>query len=332
MKILKSLGKVKGKKVLVVGDLMLDVYLSGQASRISPEAPVPVVTAQKRDLVPGGAANVAANLAELGCDVTVAGFVGKDDEGQFLKSNFEKSNINTDVVIDTSLPTICKTRVLANGQHIVRYDIDSDFNKLPEKRILLESLKSLGHFDAVVVSDYNKGTIDKNVMSVIKTCFHCPVLCDIKPVNKWIFKDVWAIFPNLEEARQMSGGSNASDIAQSLKKELSLTSVVITMADEGILGLDEDDKSWTFPAYTSIDEHDPRQRFDVTGAGDTVISVFAACLSSGMRAKASLFVSNIAAGIVVQKIGTAVCGYEELLHEIRKYNGECHESLPAQGS
>jgi D-beta-D-heptose 7-phosphate kinase/D-beta-D-heptose 1-phosphate adenosyltransferase len=330
MKILKSLAKVKGKKVLVVGDLMLDVYLSGRASRISPEAPVPVVTAQKRSLVPGGSANVVANLAELGCDVTVAGFVGKDDEGLFLKSNFEKSNVNADAVIDTSLPTICKTRVLANGQHIVRYDIDSDFNTLPEKQILLTSLRSLGRFDVVVVSDYNKGTIDKKVMSVIKTCFHCPVLCDIKPMNKRIFKDVWAIFPNLEEARQMAGGghvdalSSASDIAQSLKNELSLTSVVITMADDGILGLDENGYVESFPAYTSIDEHDPRQRFDVTGAGDTVISVFAACIASGMRVKPSLFVSNIAAGIVVQKIGTAVCGHEELLHEIRKYasNGD----------
>jgi len=318
-----QIDKIKGKKILVIGDLMLDIYLSGKAFRISPEAPVPVITAKKKTLVPGGSANVVANLAEIGCDVTVVGFVGRDDEGEFLRTRFGEMNVKK-CIIDTPLPTVCKTRVLANGQHIVRYDVDSDFNTVLNKRALLDMLQNIASgnkFDVIVVSDYDKGTINRDVMSLVKEIFsYCPILCDIKPMNKDYFEGVWAIFPNLGEAKQMIGNSSLSvdDMARFIKDELSLRCVIITMADDGIYGLDENDNKCSFKAHINIDEYDPRQRFDVTGAGDTVISVFAACVASGMNTRDSLYISNVAAGIVVNKIGTAVCGYEELEHEIKK--------------
>lgn len=328
---LQDIEKIKGKRILVVGDLMLDVYLSGRASRISPEAPVPVVTAQKKSLIPGGSANVAANLVELGCAVTIAGFIGEDDEGKFLQDRFCDLGINAESVIETSFPTICKMRVMANGQHIVRYDIDSNFRSIVNNALIdhLEVLGSMRHFDAVIVSDYNKGTITQDVMSAIKTHFSCPIFCDIKPPNKKNFQNVWAIAPNLEEARQMVANSSlgVEDIARCLKEDLSLKSVIITMADEGIFGLDENDECWSFPAHTSIDEHDPRQRFDVTGAGDTVLSVFSTCVVSGMLVKEALLVANVAAGIVVNKIGTATCGYNELFHEVQRQRD--HEGATA---
>ncbi len=316
--------KIKSKRILVIGDLMLDIYLRGKASRISPEAPVPVVSAERQERIPGGAANVMANLRALGCDVVGAGFLGNDDEGKFLFSALESMKVGTESVITTPLPTIHKTRVLANGQHVVRFDFDTDFSKVSENLRselvgYIEALTSTRRFDAVIISDYCKGTITQSIADAVKQTYSCPVVVDTKPQHKNYFYETWCITPNLDEAKQMIGhwqGDDPFAVARTLKEEMSLRSIIITLADKGILLIDEDNKEVLLDAYTNVDEHDPTQRFDVTGAGDTVISVFTACIAAGIKALDAIYVANIAAGIVVSKIGTASCSYEELEYHL----------------
>ena len=318
--------KIRGQRILVVGDLMLDLYLSGQAKRISPEAPVPIVIAERKDKIPGGAANVISNLCVLECNVTGVGFVGRDEEGDFLVDKLQSMQVNTEAIIRSSLPTINKTRIVANGQHIVRFDFDSDFETLEkDQEELLSYTEDLGlsrHFDAVVVSDYCKGTVTDAMMSLLKSTFSCPIICDTKPSHKDSFSNVWCITPNLDEAKQMLGlASNDSDvlsIAKTLKKEMQLHSIIITMADHGILCVDNSGSHFAYPAYVEIDEHDPKHRFDVTGAGDTVISVFSACIAAGLEIRQAVLAANVAAGVVVRKTGTASCSFEELIVELEK--------------
>ena len=316
--------KIRSKRILVIGDLMLDIYLRGRASRISPEAPVPVVLAERQERIPGGAANVMANLRALGCEVVGAGFLGNDDEGKFLFKTLESMNVKTESIVTTALSTIHKTRVLANGQHVVRFDFDTDFSKVSEDKRselidYIEEINSQRRFDAVIISDYCKGTINQDVVEVINRTCSCPVVVDTKPQHKNYFNKAWCITPNLEEAKQMIGhwqGDDPFAVARMLKEEMSLRSVIITLANKGILLIDEDNKEVFYDAYINVDEHDPTQRFDVTGAGDTVISVFAACVAGGIEAKDAIFVANVAAGIVVSKIGTASCSYKELEYHL----------------
>lgn len=324
MKIL--IDKIRSKQILVIGDLMLDIYLRGKASRISPEAPVPVVSAEHQERIPGGAANVMANLRALGCKVVGAGFLGNDDEGKFLFNALESMKVKTDSIIITALPTIHKTRVLANGQHVVRFDFDTDFSEVaPFQRSsftgYIKALANMQRFDAVVISDYCKGTITQDVVEAVKENYSCPLIVDTKPQHKNYFHEVWSLTPNLDEAKQMVGhwqGDDPFAVGRTLKKEMSLRSIIITLADKGILLIDEDNKEVLYDAYINVDEHDPAQRFDVTGAGDTVISVFAACIAADIKASDAVYVANIAAGIVVSKIGTALCSYEELVHELSR--------------
>ena len=322
--------KIRSKRILVVGDLLLDIYLRGKASRISPEAPVPVVTAECREFIPGGAANVMTNLRALDCEVVAVGFLGNDDEGKFLLNTLESIGVRTEGIITTKLSTIHKTRVLANGQHVVRFDFDSDFSKVSKREHLdivgyIQTLAEMRRFDAVVVSDYCKGTVTQDVAVVIKESCLCPIIVDTKPRNKNYFNGVWCITPNLEEAKQMVGhweGSNPFTVARTLKEEMDLQSVIITLADKGILLVDEDNNETLHSAHTSIDERGPAQHFDVTGAGDTVISVFAACVSAGIKTNEAVYAANVAAGIVVGKIGTATCSYNELFHGLEENHNE----------
>ena len=315
--------KIRSKRILVIGDLMLDIYLRGKASRISPEAPVPVVAAECCEFIPGGAANVMANLRALGCEVVGVGFLGNDNEGKFLLNSLNAMGVETKSIILTELSTIHKTRVLANGQHIVRFDFDSDFSKVSENKQLemVDCIKGLADsFDTVVVSDYCKGTITQDVVAMVKKICSCPIIADTKPRHKNYFNGTWCITPNLDEAKQMVHWQDGDPftVARTLKKEMSLQSIIITLADKGILLIDEDNNEVLHNAYTNIDRYASEQRFDVTGAGDTVISVFAACVSAGIKTNEAVYAANIAAGIVVNKIGTAVCSYNELFHELTK--------------
>ena len=316
---LESLNSVRA---LVVGDLMLDEYLHGSVTRISPEAPVPVVSAEREDLIPGGAANVMINMRSMGCNVTGAGYVGEDRTGDELLELLRCGQIdNSGICRYDESQTIHKTRILAHGQHVVRYDRDSNFSKASG---LVKKLSNLDNcFDVSVVSDYDKGTITEPVMKFLKDRFSCPVICDIKPVNKDIFNGVYCITPNLREAAAMTAyDEHPYKIAASLKKMMNLQTVVITLSDEGIICIDKDDNGFGYKAYTEVDEHDPNRRLDVTGAGDTVTSVLAACIGSNISMTEAVFISNVAAGVVVNKVGTAVCTWNELITELEKNHAE----------
>ncbi len=312
--------------ILVIGDIMLDIYKHGKASRISPEAPVPVVLVSDENIAVGGAANVAVNLRGLGCPVELIGYIGNDYIGQQLKAELLRYTVKHDNIIQSTVATISKTRVLANKQHMIRYDDDSEMNTLQHRQcyepILIESLIRLSEqqsFDIVIVSDYAKGTITKRVMETIRLCFQCPVVCDFKPVNSSLFHDVFCVTPNLNEAKQLAATleyKSLCELTTIIKQSLGVEVVVITLAEDGICLLDQNDEYHAFSARVVVDKkNNPTWRPDVTGAGDTVVSTLAACLATKHSLSESVRLSNLASGVVVGKTGTAVCFVEELQRE-----------------
>ena len=308
-------------KVLVVGDLMLDIYKYGTASRMSPEAPVPVVLVSSEVVSAGGAANVAMNLRGLGCQVELIGYFGSDHVGDMLKSELNKHGILHRHSVESNASTISKTRVISDRQHMIRYDDDSNINTHMHRQVhensLIHKITAISQkktFDVVVVSDYEKGTITQPVMDMIKQSFVCPVVCDLKPANKYMFTNVFCVVPNLTEAIAMAQNNDSTlkGLAKAIKYDLGLQSVLITLSQDGLFLLDENDKPHLFKAHVPVDQNDPSVILDVTGAGDTVLSTFASCLVNGYTTEESAYLGNLAAGVVVRKTGTAVCSVEEL--------------------
>lgn len=313
-------------KILVVGDIMLDVYRYGKASRISPEAPVPIVLISREENKAGGAANVVINLKQLGCGiVNLIGYVGDDyacDQliGILRENGINHDNIYHDLIVSRA-PTITKTRILANGQHVIRCDEDSAFNTSSHRKtyedMLIQRLNNLSckrSFDVVIISDYAKGTITDKVMETIKSRFSCPIICDFKPINHSLFHNVFCVTPNLEEAKQLVAPykhETLFELATKIKQLLKVESVIITLSQDGIYLLDQNDDFCVLGTKTIVGG-------DVTGAGDTVISTLAACLATGHNLDQSVRLSNLAAAIVVRKTGTAACSIEELQNEINK--------------
>jgi len=306
--------KFDNKNILVIGDIMLDVYQYGEMTRISPEAPVPIVKIFKTKSRPGGAANVAMNLSALGCNTTLLGYIGRDEYGEVLVSKLREHDIRTYDLIQTESPTISKTRIMSGDQHILRYDQDSDFTNTNHKIInelqLIAKIVQQQKIDIVIVSDYAKGTITKDVMDAIQQT-GCTMICDIKPKNKHLFNKVDMIVPNLTEAMEIANmpqsSGNLKSIAKKIISELHLRHIVITLSDHGIFAMDTHGKCMRVSAKNY------GQVIDVVGAGDTVISVLAACASIDFDLFTATRLANIAAGIVVAKPGTSTCSVEELL-------------------
>lgn len=294
---------------------MLDIYKYGVVSRISPEAPVPIVRISHEDITAGGAANVAANLRELGCQVELAGYIGDDDVGHQLRIKLTQQGINHENLIQSITPTISKTRVLAGRQHMIRYDDDSTIDTPQHQESyepilmrLLERLSKEQSFDVVIVSDYDKGTITNNVMGIIKSCFSCPIICDFKPINGPLFHNVFCVTPNLGEAKQLVvpyEHDTLFELITKIKQSLKVESVIITLSQDGICLLDQNNDFCILGAQTIV-------LGDITGAGDTVISTLAACLATGHSLVESVKLCNLAAAVVVRKIGTATCSIQEL--------------------
>lgn len=314
-------------KILVVGDVMLDSYKYGATFRISPEAPVPVVLISQTDNKAGGAANVAVNLRELGCGVVdLVGYIGQDYAGNQLLNILAQNGINSYGLIRSTSSTITKTRILANKQHVIRYDDDSTFatcsHRYTDENTLIQRLQDASKnksFDMVVISDYTKGTITDNVMQTIRSCFRCPIICDFKPVNHFLFQNVFCITPNLNEAKQLAATleyKSLYELATIIKQSLGVEAVVITLAEDGICLLDQNDEYHAFSARVVVDKkNNPAWRPDVTGAGDTVLSTIAACLAMGHDLVECVRLGNLAAAVVVGKTGTAVCSVRELQRE-----------------
>jgi D-beta-D-heptose 7-phosphate kinase/D-beta-D-heptose 1-phosphate adenosyltransferase len=306
-----------GKAVVVIGDVMLDVYISGEAWRISPEAPVPVVAVNSRSHTLGGAGNVALNLVGLGCKTWLFGALGSDVSGDKVMSILNDNGIEFEFEFDEMLPTTTKTRVMANNQQLLRFDEEGMFNgdggrydKLIEKVLATFSKSWIG---AVVLSDYNKGVLSvKLSRKVIDFCrgLELPVLVDPKRGDWKIYRRANIVKPNLFELKEATGFKNLDDhnavsvAARMMLRDYELDAVLVTMGSRGMM-LVTAERNEFIPTMA-------KEVFDVSGAGDTVVATLAACICSGHTLSDAARIANEAAGIVVGKLGTCPIASNEL--------------------
>lgn len=310
------LQNLRDRYVLVLGDVMLDEFVWGDVTRISPEAPVPVVDVRRESMHLGGAANVLANLVALGARGSVVGVVGNDAGGRRLQSGLSDLGIQDQyLLVDESRPSTTKTRIIAHSQLVVRADRESRSpvaGKLEDK--IISCLKdALGHADAFVVSDYDKGVVTPRILREILPVAYerVPVLIDPKLRNFSEYRPATLVTPNHLEALRMSDTEDHSDdgshhAAQIIREKLGCDAVLITRGDRGMMLLEGDGP----PVYV---ETAAREVYDVTGAGDTVIAALASALASGATMVEAASFANHAAGIVVGKVGTATATADELL-------------------
>ena len=316
---LKSLS-FKDVSALVIGDIMLDIFLYGKSHRLSPEAPVPIVVVDHDSKVLGGAGNVASNLKSLGAHVDICGFVGEDVND--IRDLLGAADISAgNLILCKDMSTITKTRIVSNGQHLVRFDKEVQFNNLDAVKELEDRIKKLSErvYDFVIISDYNKGVISQRTMDIIKESFKSvPIFVDPRPKNVNLYKGVFCITPNLHEAQTIlnTDSYDVEHLAKNIKQMLNLKCVVITLSEKGLFLLGDED-SQHINSYQIQTEQERLHRLDVSGAGDTLIGTFAACLSSGHSISESAFIGNVAAAIVVNKLGTAICSIEELNRELQ---------------
>jgi D-beta-D-heptose 7-phosphate kinase/D-beta-D-heptose 1-phosphate adenosyltransferase len=288
--------------VVVAGDVMLDRYLFGSTGRISPEAPVPVVHVQETDDRPGGAANVAVNLATLGVSTRLLGVVGEDAAAASLESILSQHGIVCEFARAKDRPTITKTRVQSRGQQLIRLD-EENVAAMPGDAMAKALGKSLDGAGAVVLSDYGKGTLS-DVRGLINACRDAaiPALVDPKGTDFSKYRGASLITPNQSEFEAVAGVCETDDelvrYARQMIDELDLAAVLITRSEKGML-LVEDGAE---PVFLSTQA---REVYDVTGAGDTVIATLAGALASGQDLASAAALANLAAGLVVRKIGVA---------------------------
>jgi D-beta-D-heptose 7-phosphate kinase / D-beta-D-heptose 1-phosphate adenosyltransferase len=299
--------------VVVVGDVMLDVYIHGEATRLSPEAPVPIVNVASRSYTLGGAGNVALNLSGLGCSVHLLGMRGEDTGGSILTEVLDVNGINHVLYTHPTLPTTTKTRVLANHQQLIRFD-DERINGCKECHpYLREALTDiLPKVNAVILSDYGKGVLSQELIYYIITSaafFGIPVLVDPKYRDWSYYRAATIIKPNTLELERAAGVDCDDDgitlkCAEILRKTHNIETVIVTRGTKGMMVVG-DNCHENIPTVA-------KDVFDVSGAGDTVIATMAACLCSGYSVVDSAHVANVAAGIVVGKLGTSPITIGEL--------------------
>jgi D-beta-D-heptose 7-phosphate kinase/D-beta-D-heptose 1-phosphate adenosyltransferase len=303
------------QRLLVVGDVMLDTYIWGEVGRISPEAPVPVVRAIDRSHRPGGAANVAMNLARLGAQTVLAGFTGSDENEKLLAESLRANGIAPIFIACDGFPTITKQRILGGQQQMLRLDSERMGARSPGdyQRLVSRVLDELPGCHAVVLSDYAKGTLTPEVCQAIIPAarkLDIPVLVDPKSADFSRYRGATTICPNLGElARALQLDTRdlktLLDAAEGLVQKLDIEFLTATLGDKGI-ALVRPGNCFVAPAVA-------RQVFDVSGAGDTVIAVLALCVASGLKPETAVELANVAAGIVVGKVGTVPVEKHELL-------------------
>jgi D-beta-D-heptose 7-phosphate kinase/D-beta-D-heptose 1-phosphate adenosyltransferase len=312
--------RFKQLRLLVVGDLMIDRFLRGKVTRISPEAPVPVLHVTEEEAFPGGAANVARNLAACGVKTFICGTIGNDSAGRDLKKLMQADKINaTSVVIHPSTPTVVKTRVIARSQQLVRVDRESA--PVANARVTASLQKHLTtlipKMDGVILEDYGKGLLTQELVQLIFDLAHrarVPVTVDPNPHNPLNWSGASAIKPNLSEACHVAGlavndsPEHLQEVARRLQKKWQTPLLLMTLGEHG-MALFEKGK----PFYLSPTK--AREVFDVSGAGDTSIAFFTAALAAGLSARTATEIANHAAGIVVGKLGTATVTPEELARQ-----------------
>lgn len=307
--LIPSKDRIAQRRILVVGDVMLDRYWHGDVARISPEAPVPVVHIQREEVRLGGAANVALNIRTLGANVTLLSTVGADEAAATLRKLLKENSIDAELDEDAGMDTIVKLRVIGRSQQMLRID----FEKEPDHEVLAGMLDRfqhlLGQHDAVLFSDYGKGGL-AHIPQMIRMARDAgkPVLIDPKGSDWARYAGASVITPNRAELAQVVGSwsneAQLNDKAQALRQQLGLQALLVTRSEEGMT-LFEDNQSNSVPAQA-------REVADVTGAGDTVIATLALMMACGLELKQAMALANRAGSLVVAKFGTASLTYEEL--------------------
>jgi D-beta-D-heptose 7-phosphate kinase/D-beta-D-heptose 1-phosphate adenosyltransferase len=305
--------------VLVVGDVMVDHFIWGKVSRISPEAPVPVVDVQKDSIMLGGCANVLNSIYAMGGKVFVAGIIGADDIGKILLRELRQKKIETQgIIVNNQRPTTLKTRIVAHGQQVVRFDKENKQSILPkETEKILEYVKAMRKkIGAIVISDYNKGVVSSALVDGIRDIVKGSgvLICvDPKHIDFSIYEGAHIITPNHHEAQRAAGMeiSSSDDLERLSKKILKahdFQAMLVTRGEEG-MSLFENGRKIVHTYFPT----QAKEVYDVTGAGDTVIGVLALSLAAQAGLKEATCLANLAAGIVVGKIGTSTVSREELI-------------------
>ena len=312
---IEILDTIRDRSIVVLGDVMLDEFVWGDVTRISPEGPVPVVDVRRESVHLGGAANVLANLVALGTGGSVIGVVGSDITGERLRSSLGELGANKDtLIVDNSRTSTSKTRIVAHNQLVVRADRESrtPVSAKIEDQIIARLKDALSDASAFVVSDYDKGVVTPRILAEALPFAYerLPVLVDPKLRNFNSYRPASLVTPNHHEALRMSNTEDDSDdglrhAATVIRQRLDCDAVLITRGDKGMMLLGRGDQ----PAYVKTAA---REVYDVTGAGDTVIAALAAALSVGATMIEAAMFANQAAGIVVGKVGTATASADEL--------------------
>lgn len=331
----------KNKKILVVGDVILDQHIRGSVNRISPEAPVPIVLQEgEPTFSPGGAANVASNLRSLGARVTLVGRIGKDSEAKIFLASLKKGGISSKGIFeDHSTPTIVKTRIVIQHQQILRLDREKADDQLSPRfltKIKTFLQKNIGAYDAVILSDYGKGLLCREMLEFISSLAREQgkiLVVDPKVEHFAYYEGATAITPNRKETENAIRNIKITHLAshklglnsdrlttladveragQQLLKFLKLESLLVTLGEQGMYIFEKGKKA--IQIHTRA-----REVFDVTGAGDTVIAVFTLALSCGATKFQSADLANYAAGIVVGKMGAVAISREELFNAVKHH-------------
>lgn len=315
--------KMNGLRVLVVGDIMADAYVRGKVDRISPEAPVPILHARHHELRPGGAANVALNLRAMGAQVDMCALLGRDEKGRALITMLESEGIGTSgIVFSAKRPSTIKTRIIAGSQHLLRIDEEDDSPTYPDeqKQLLEKAFQLCDAADALLFEDYDKGTIFPELIEALisrATAKGIPVTVDPKKRNFMHYRGASLFKPNLKELRDglkieadPSKEGEVLNACRELTKALQLQGVLLTLSEFG-MAMFRNGFFEHIPAQ-------PRDIADVSGAGDTVISVATLCLAAGAPESLTLFLSNLAGGQVCEYSGVVPVKKDLLLREAKE--------------
>ncbi|MCE2742724.1 MAG: PfkB family carbohydrate kinase [Fluviicola sp.] len=314
----------KNKRILVLGDVMIDAYLRGNVNRVSPEAPVPIVSLQKEEERLGGAANVAINLVAMGASAVICSVIGNDRSGKKMIELLESNSISADgVVLSDNRETTVKTRVIGNNQHLIRIDSEqtNDIDSSEELQ-LIEKVKQLLEkgIDAIIFEDYNKGVLTVKVIEAVielSKQFNVPTTVDPKNKNFFAYKNVTLFKPNLKELKEGVGmtfkfeqNELFEEAVSKLEENLNNKISFVTLSEHGVFIKDADKKHY-IPAHI-------RNIADVSGAGDTVISVATLCLTVGLPIHLIAEIANLAGGLVCEKSGVVSIDKGQLIVEVEK--------------
>ncbi len=305
-----KLPQFKKTNILVVGDVMLDKYIFGDTSRISPEAPVPVFSFKNDEIRLGGAANVALNLSNINCNVSLMGFVGADSEANKIIEIIDSRKIDNQLIKIDNYSTTIKTRIVSRSQQLLRIDKEQNLSLKESKRLIPKFKNIFKNYDLILFSDYDKGAL-KSIQELINLCKESKikVVVDPKQYHFEKYSGVDLMTPNLNEFQKMVGNCrNEEELklkSKKLIKKLSLDAILVTKGEEGV-SLTK--KNGEYFSYKAIE----LDVYDVTGAGDTLIAFTSACLAVGLTYQESIYFANIAAGKAVNKFGTATVLAEEI--------------------